>query len=162
MSWKRLTREEVASAVAESASYRQVMKRLGYRQFAGGSAQYLSKKIKAWGIDTSHMLGKSWNRGALRKGGTPRKGPDEYLIYHSDGTRQRAVILRRSLLEIGRTYECYICGIRKWNDKELVLEIDHKDGDFQNDAEDNLGFICPNCHSQTPTFCRRKRCADMS
>lgn len=36
--------------------------------------------------------------------------------------------------------------------KPLVLELDHIDGNNQNDQRHNLRYLCPNCHSQTPTF----------
>ena len=49
--------------------------------------------------------------------------------------------------------ECSICGIDpKWNDKPLILELNHIDGDTTNNERRNLRIVCPNCHSQTPTF----------
>jgi 5-methylcytosine-specific restriction endonuclease McrA len=32
------------------------------------------------------------------------------------------------------------------------LEIDHIDGNSQNNSESNLVLLCPNCHSLTPTY----------
>lgn len=48
--------------------------------------------------------------------------------------------------------KCSICTISKWMDKPITLEVDHIDGDHNNNIEDNLRLICPNCHSQTPTY----------
>ncbi len=48
--------------------------------------------------------------------------------------------------------KCNICGIDSWNGSSLTLELDHKDGNHQNNNEKNLRCICPNCHSQTPTY----------
>jgi hypothetical protein len=39
----------------------------------------------------------------------------------------------------------------------LRLEIDHIDGDYHNNEEWNLRFLCPNCHTQTDTFSGRTR-----
>jgi len=39
-----------------------------------------------------------------------------------------------------------------WNDTDLVLELNHKNGDSTDHRLDNLELLCPNCHSQTPTF----------
>ena len=53
---------------------------------------------------------------------------------------------------------CSECGItNKWNNKNLVLEIDHIDGDRNNNSFDNLRVLCPNCHSQTNTFRNKPR-----
>jgi hypothetical protein len=50
--------------------------------------------------------------------------------------------------------ECMSCG---WNQIHSVtgkvpLEIDHIDGDSNNNHVDNLRMICPNCHALTPNF----------
>lgn len=58
---------------------------------------------------------------------------------------------KRYLLE-NRGSKCEICGIENWNSKHLVLECDHIDGNPLNNQIDNLRLICPNCHSQTPSF----------
>jgi ssDNA-binding Zn-finger/Zn-ribbon topoisomerase 1 len=49
---------------------------------------------------------------------------------------------------------CTICG---WSKKNLAtgkvpLEIDHIDGNSDNNTEANLRLICPNCHSLSPNF----------
>ena len=49
-------------------------------------------------------------------------------------------------------YKCSCCGITDWNNNPISLEVDHIDGNPYNDVSDNLRFICPNCHSQTPTY----------
>lgn len=48
--------------------------------------------------------------------------------------------------------KCAECGIKDWNGKELVLDLEHKDGNSENNKEENLCCLCPNCHSQTPTY----------
>ena len=34
----------------------------------------------------------------------------------------------------------------------IPLEVHHKDGNYQNNNEDNLQVLCPNCHSLTDTY----------
>lgn len=47
---------------------------------------------------------------------------------------------------------CNHCGISEWNGKPITLELDHIDGNNQNNERSNLESICPNCHSQTNTW----------
>ncbi|VUF55460.1 hypothetical protein [Escherichia phage T4_ev151] len=49
-------------------------------------------------------------------------------------------------------YECAICKISKWQNKHIVLQLDHIDGNNKNHLKSNLRLLCPNCHSQTDTF----------
>jgi len=39
-----------------------------------------------------------------------------------------------------------------WNNKPLVLQLDHIDGNSDNNNLKNVRLLCPNCHSQTSTF----------
>lgn len=50
------------------------------------------------------------------------------------------------------SYKCAECGIDTWNNKSIVLELDHIDGDAHNCKLSNLRLLCPNCHSLTSTY----------
>jgi hypothetical protein len=78
---------------------------------------------------------------------------DEWLL---GGKKPGKVALREYLTET-QGYKCSCCGITEWNNNPISLEVDHKDGDPYNDSPDNLRFICPNCHSQTPTYKAKNR-----
>lgn len=53
---------------------------------------------------------------------------------------------------------CTLCGIEAcWNDLPLVFHLDHVDGDRKNNSRENLRLICPNCHSQTDTYCGKNK-----
>ena len=45
-----------------------------------------------------------------------------------------------------------MCGIDTWQGFAIILELDHIDGNSENNGEQNLRCLCPNCHSQTPTY----------
>jgi hypothetical protein len=51
-------------------------------------------------------------------------------------------------------------GVLMWKDQEIVLQLEHKNGIHNDNRIDNLEFLCPNCHSQTKTYCGRnnKKC----
>jgi len=48
--------------------------------------------------------------------------------------------------------KCDVCGISKWNDKDINLQLHHLDGNNKNNNLDNLQLLCPNCHSQTKNY----------
>lgn len=61
--------------------------------------------------------------------------------------------LKRYLLEKFH-YKCAKCGWGETNPytNTLPLEVEHIDGNYQNNSEDNLILLCPNCHSLTSTY----------
>ena len=71
-----------------------------------------------------------------------------------EGTNPGGDYLKRLLIHIeGRDYKCEDCGLDQWRDKEIKLQVDHINGIHHDNRPDNLRFLCPNCHSQTDTFC---------
>lgn len=50
--------------------------------------------------------------------------------------------------------KCTICGWGETNPTSgtIPVEIEHIDGNFENNEEENLTLLCPNCHSLTPTY----------
>lgn len=62
-------------------------------------------------------------------------------------------VLKRYIFEKFEN-KCCKCGWHEVNPytNTIPLEIDHIDGNAENNSEDNLQLICPNCHSLTSTY----------
>lgn len=52
--------------------------------------------------------------------------------------------------------KCISCGLSHWLDQPIKFELDHVDGDKKNNGRENLRVMCPNCHSLTPTWRKKK------
>lgn len=63
----------------------------------------------------------------------------------------------KRILVSGRKDECECCGLKEWQGKELKLQVHHIDGNRKNNDLSNLQLLCPNCHSQTDTWCAKNR-----
>jgi len=58
----------------------------------------------------------------------------------------------RLIKELEWEHICSICKNTEWNDELIPLELDHIDGDSYNHKENNIRFLCPNCHAQTSNY----------
>lgn len=63
--------------------------------------------------------------------------------------------LKRYLAE--KQTGCWECGITDWNGKPIVLELEHINGNSNDNSEENVSLLCPNCHSQTDTYKGKNR-----
>jgi hypothetical protein len=147
----KVTKEEIESVIDTCVSFRELVTRLG-RSPNGGNIAIMQRRCERMNIDTSHMLGKAHRKGTpLRRKHTP-----EEILIERDPTQCRAHphLLRRALIESGIPYKCSECPCDgTWNGKEITLHVDHIDGKYWDCRKHNLRFMCPNCHSQTSTYC---------
>lgn len=70
---------------------------------------------------------------------------DGELTYSGHMPNRRMLIMRD-------TNKCNTCGISDWNGRHITFEVEHRDGNSENNHQSNLELICPNCHSQTATY----------
>lgn len=142
MSIKHYTVEQLKEAVRNSKNIKQVATALGYSDKIGATGQRLKFRIKDLGISTAHFTKREYVGN--------KKSTIDYLTIDGPICRNlRHRLINEKLLP----YICKNCGLEPfWNGVELLLELDHISG-FNNDNRlENLRFLCPNCHTQTPTY----------
>jgi len=136
----KYSKEILEPIVLSSLSYAQCLRKLNIVP-AGGNYKTLQRNIDIFGIDCSHMKHQAINQGVELK--------------TFDNLTSNDAIKVRLVKERG--YKCEICSLSEWMNKPICIELEHVDGNNRNNEKANLKLICPNCHSQTPTWRNRKR-----
>lgn len=146
--------------VPQCKSIAEVCKRLDLPINNSNLYSKLRYRISHLNLDISHFTGASWSRGSnrftdnrLNKMAQATETPWE-KTFCKNGKVKNESLIKRLIINKKLEYKCSICGINKWNQKPIRLRLDHIDGDSTNNCEYNLRLLCPNCDSQTDTFCR--------
>lgn len=138
---KKYSDEQLIRAVHDSETLQQVLDKLN---LIGGHAR-IKEKILQLQLDTSHW--KNFSGSKSRK-----ILPLEKLLKNNTSI-QTSNLKSRLVNNEYLDYKCSICGISEWNNKYLSLQLDHINGRRKDNRLENLRLLCPNCHSQTETFC---------
>jgi len=134
----------VRSCVKGSVSYSQILRKIGIRD-VGSNYNTLKKAINKYSIGFKPI------RSELN---TFEEIPIECVLVENStyGSTNR---LKKRLIKLGYfVKKCYRCNRKRWLRKEIPLQLEHIDGNRINNKIDNLTLLCPNCHAQTPTYCR--------
>jgi len=143
---EKYTFEVLQPVTEQSSSYTEVVKCLGI-PLNGGTVRYIKRRIEKFNISVAHFCR------SKQKQSNKRKTASEILVDRTETkTIGQAFLLKRALLEIGRTYECEKCKIKEWQGQAITLQIHHIDENSYNHKAENLMFICPNCHTQTKNY----------
>ncbi|MCC6323634.1 HNH endonuclease [Candidatus Nomurabacteria bacterium] len=136
--------EMLQDAVKSSRSIRQVLQKLGLVE-AGGNYTQVKYRIKDLSINSEHFLGRGWNKGLLFIP-MPARPLKELLVKYS--RVQSFKLKKRLFLENIKKEKCELCGwSKKSKDGRIPVELDHINGDRNDNRLNNLRILCPNCHS---------------
>lgn len=142
--WRKIPLEVIQEAVKTSRSYREVATKLGYATDSGGTQASLQKMTQELSLDTSHFLGKAWN-----------KENYNYESFTTCSKKKNGIDTLKPLIKL-RGHKCEKCGLETWLGNPITLEIHHINGDRTDNTLDNLMLLCPNCHSYTSNWRGRK------
>lgn len=132
----KIPKEVLEAAVTSSLSYSTTIKSVKPKYNI--KHETLVKLISYYKIDISHFTGKGWNKGNT-----------------SSNPKSKAAWKNKLVFE--RSHKCESCNKTKWLNNALIpLELEHIDGNNKNNNSENLKLLCPNCHSQTKTWKRKK------
>ena len=144
----KLNDEQFIDLVKSSLNISEVLFKLGYST-KGNSWGYsqVKKRMLELNLSGSDFRGKS---ASLTNLSIKPIDPEKLLCKHSK--HNRCVLRRYIITNKLIPYKCSICGITEWQGKTLSLELDHINGENNDNRLENLRFLCPNCHSQTDTY----------
>lgn len=136
--------------VKTSASLIEIARKCGYN--GGGNTKIIKHRINELNLDTSHF--NPTNIGKILAPSTVI--PLNDILDNKVPTYKSAKLRKRLVKELNWDDKCNICGI---DNLSCSLELDHIDGNHQNNNITNLRILCPNCHSQTTTWCGKNTLA---
>ena len=126
-------------AIQHSDSWRELAKALD-KSISGASVKLLQKRAADLNVDTSHFLS--------RKKGGGRKHTTEKLLT-VDSNASSSALKNRLLAEGFLENVCSECGqLPEWNNKPLVLQLDHINGQSSDNRIENLAPACAVCNQR--------------
>lgn len=141
--WETLTEEQWKEVIKNSSSKAEVARKVG-RYGGTDFNRRLNEYIKEHHISIEHFTGRYGEHGEKYQ-------VQDIFIENSPVSRKviKDYIVKYNLLE----YKCAVCGnIGEWQGLSLTLQLDHINGINNDHRLENLRWLCPNCHTQTPTY----------
>lgn len=141
--------DELVELTKNSSTIGDILKVFGLEN-KGGNHHTIKRRLDEEQIDYSHIpLGLNANKG--RKFDVK---PIDFLeLFRINSPHSRLTVKKYILKYNLLPYKCSCCGFEgRWQDKDLVLVLDHINGISNDHRLENLRFLCPNCNSQQETF----------
>lgn len=154
-----INNETLLKACSNSFSIAATLKSLELIETNNTNRRWLKYKILELNINIAHWTGQGHLKGKSHNWSA--KIPTNNILIENSTYLNTNSLKKRLIKESLLNDVCYVCNIKgEWCEKKLILQLDHINGIRSDNRIDNLRLLCPNCHSQTDTFCSKKRTAD--
>lgn len=150
---RKYTKEVLSEKVQNCLSWRQLIQSLSLKE-TGGNYKNLQKRCEEFNIDTSHFTGQGWNTKEHPNFGNGISLEERFTLQKNKkaSSKTKEILFNHALKE----KRCEKCGITEWMGEPIIFQLHHINGDPKDDRLENLQILCPNCHSQTDSYCKRK------
>lgn len=151
----KINDEDLTKTVKESISIAEVFRKLNLC-CTGSAYKTLHRRIEDLKIDITHFKGQGYLKD--RTHGWSIKRPLKDVLVINSTYVSVPSLKKRLLKENFLENKCYLCPVKEvWNGQPLTLQLDHINGVGTDNRIENLRLLCPNCHSQTPTFAGKNK-----
>lgn len=144
---------EFKEAVATAHNMSHLCKLMNLNR-SGGNYKRLRLKMESEGLDYSHFDSSKYENRPSSKGGRRLKDSE---IFKSNSGYSTSNLHRRLIQGGYKDGACEMEGCHlktpMWNGQPIRFHVDHINGVNTDHRLENLRILCPNCHSQTSTYC---------
>ncbi len=139
--------EKFVQIASNALSIAQALSQMGLAP-KGGNYSSFKRRAKRLGVTLPDpRIAQGWSKG---KTVGPKRPIEEYLV--KDRHCSSHTLRLRLISERIKEARCEECGITEWNGLPAPLELEHVNGDHDDNRLENIKILCPNCHAQTETY----------
>lgn len=145
-----ITKEDLIKIKEKSNSITKMLDYMNLSRTSKTTRKNLKIRLEEENIDISSFN----NRNKFRNSKSTGIPNEEWFVENSHHGGHST---KNRLFKLGWENKCSWCGIGEWRGTPLSLHLDHIDGNNKNNLLGNLRLLCPNCHSQTNTYCGKNK-----
>ena len=146
---EKLTKHELIDLINESKSVKELLLKIGYKNTGTYLYNIFNNLLKKYDIENPNYKPQPSNIVDYQI-----YELSEIFVVNSNFKNRKSIknkLIKYKIME----YKCTKCDISSWMNEPITLQLEHKNGINNDNRLENLELLCPNCHSQTSTYCGR-------